>query len=42
MKEKVYSIDNYWDMNVMEGIADYNGNPCYYTNILMTGLMNTF
>ncbi|WP_426478710.1 hypothetical protein ACP3T3_04405 [Chryseobacterium sp. CBSDS_008] len=33
MKEKVYSIDNYWDMTVIEGIADYNGKPYYYTNI---------
>ncbi|MFS4472460.1 hypothetical protein [Chryseobacterium sp. T20] len=33
MKEKVYSVDNYWDMNVLEGIADYNGKPCYYINI---------
>ncbi|MCT2564059.1 hypothetical protein [Chryseobacterium herbae] len=33
MKEKVYSIDNYWDMTVIEGMADFNGKPCYFVNI---------
>ena len=30
IKEKVYSVDNYWDMTILEGIADYNGCPHYY------------
>lgn len=33
MKEKVYSVLNYWDMTIIEGIADYNGQPFYYTNV---------
>ncbi|SFN00489.1 hypothetical protein SAMN05421594_0289 [Chryseobacterium oleae] len=33
MKEKVYSIDNYWDMTVIEGMADFKDNPCYFVNI---------
>ncbi|WP_454045629.1 hypothetical protein [Chryseobacterium sp. Marseille-Q8038] len=33
MKEKVYSVDNYWDMTVIEGIADFKGKPYYYSNI---------
>ncbi len=33
MKEKVYSVDNYWDMTIIEGTADYNGRVFYYTNI---------
>lgn len=33
MKEKVYSVNNYWDMTIIEGIADYNGRAFYYTNI---------
>jgi len=32
MREKVYSVLNYWDMTVIEGIADYNGQPFYYAN----------
>ena len=30
IKEKVYRVDNYWDMTVLERIADYNGCPHYY------------
>lgn len=33
MKEKVYSVDHYWDMTILEGIADFNGRPHYYANI---------
>ena len=33
MKEKVYSVDNYWDMTILAGMADYNGQPFYYTNV---------
>jgi len=30
IKEKVYSVDSYWDMTILEGIAGYNGCPHYY------------
>lgn len=33
MKEKVYSVNNYWDMTIIEGMADFKGQPHYYTNI---------
>lgn len=33
VKEKVYSVFNYWDMIILEGIADYNGNPHYYESL---------
>lgn len=33
MKENVYSVNNYWDMAILEGIADFKGQPYYYTNI---------
>lgn len=32
MKEKVYSVNNYWDMTILEGIADFRGQPYYYAN----------
>ncbi|NDV66766.1 hypothetical protein [Bacteroides sp. 224] len=33
MKEKVYSVDNHWDMTIIEGTANYNGRAFHYANI---------
>jgi hypothetical protein len=33
MTEKVYSVDSYWDMTILEGIAGYNDKKYYFNCI---------
>jgi hypothetical protein len=33
MMEKVYCVNNYWDMTILEGIAECNGKKYYYNCI---------
>ncbi len=30
MKEKVYTVHNYWDMTIISGVADYHKIPHYF------------
>jgi hypothetical protein len=33
MNEKVYCVNNFWDMTIIEGIALYNNKKYYFKNI---------
>jgi hypothetical protein len=33
MLEKVYAVNSYWDMTILEGVAGYNGRKYYFNCI---------
>lgn len=38
MREKVYSVHNYWDNKILEGVADFMGKPHYLNCIFSNEL----
>lgn len=34
--EKVHCVHDYWDMTILNGVADYKTQPCYFSNVAPT------